>query len=1046
MDKERLKLVLEQLREEYEKEWRSVQNTILKHISEVRDIVEQHFQNNTEIDFETAREIYDKINAINDKASLFWIWPHPWGEKQMEIKNIAEKILNNKFCRDVLINAENIQLANLNNFKEKLEEVYINVKGVKIRTLSSWLTIFNPKLFIPMWSRVIKSGFQSDFGISIPETVGEFLEFTKIFKEVSSELGIENMLEVAFYLSKYKPKTEIDLAKVLSELKKEYLQEWNKIKENTLKTVGDIRKLVVDKIEQGSEFKDVEISGIIKLGHTIETLGHYMSGGFGKDRKAILNLLNNPEFREFVMFLKANDELSWDGIHDQLMKLFESFDKNNVKNIGPISIATWMAVIRPDYFFPGSLSEKLCSDVPELKEFNDDWWRKGDIEKLIKRLRIVKEAADSVGIDNMFEVAFYLSKYPEFKNSIKLKEVLLELKRKYHDDWAEVENEFMNKINQIKNIVEAKIERNQKFDEEEIEGILKLYKTVPQNCRFILRFIASRGINPKEVLLDFLNTEEFADLVGALKNGESDSVEAFYDTTKQNVYKIGHTTLTTWLAILRPDMFMPIWGYVNDPGTFPPTLLEDFKELKKFEQWEDLSGNGIFELLDVLRTAANDVGITNMFEAAFYLNKYEGRPSVEIPVNGRDDIYLIEMQNEIETILNSKKQLIFYGPPGTGKTWLGREYIKNRTGDNREYYEFVTFHPSYSYEEFVEGLKPVPAKDGVKFVVEDGIFKRLAIKAMCEILKNQNDYPELLEISENLLENLKEIEKGITTTKNNVFGEYSKLKKELWANLISLREELKSLFKGSEQVREYYLVIDEINRGDISKIFGELITLLEADKRLGGENQIFATLPYSKEPFAIPPNLYIIGTMNTADRSIALIDVALRRRFGFIEVMPSYRVLLEKLNLVENVESEVNAIEIIENWSENEIREDVRKLAVKTLYVLNQKIQLIYDRDHQIGHSYLLKLKNGNLETLRQIWYHEVIPLLQEYFYNDWERLKYLLGEFVDINEKKEFSDPDLVDSEDAKIYTIKELGDEKFIKAMLSMAKVKSSQSAEQT
>ncbi len=798
----------------------------------------------------------------------------------------------------------------------------------------------------------------------------------------------------------------------------------------------------------------------------------------------------------------------------------------------------------------------------------------------------------NIEIDMMFN-------YFDKKSMGNIVTVLQELKNNFKGEWGSVEKEFMESVEQIRSIIYNKIDQNQPFSEEDIEKILSISKNVPKNCRFLLSFIASAGRPEKEILLSLVNNEHFVDFANSLKDGDLEAIKANYDAIKNKEFNVKHTTLTTWLAILRPDLFMPLWGYVKDPGTLPQDLLKGFEELRKFVQWWNLSTNDLFELLDVLRNAANDAGINNMFEAAFYLNKYESKRK-EKPNYGRriwliapgtraeywnicvkrgiicvgwreaaenlkdalfninnyktfktemsrfgykdsaqlwkfikdvsiGDILLakkgvqkiigigvvdskpeIDLQLEypiyrkvrwyevnlnidspkqfagtiteltgedvervpelkeiidkmvgaktedaekkskdferISNILKSKKQLILYGPPGTGKTWLARNYVEAKKNGNRELYEFVTFHPSYSYEEFVEGLKPVPAENGVKFVVEDGIFKRLAIKAMCEILKNQNDHPELSKISENLLKNLKEFEKGIIATKNNVLEEYSKLKKELWANLIFLDEkELKSLFRTSDSVHEYYLVIDEINRGDISKIFGELITLLEADKRLGGENQIFVTLPYSKEPFAVPPNLHIIGTMNTADRSIALIDVALRRRFGFIEVMPSYRVLLEKLKLAENVESEDNAVRLINGWelkgidNRNPKPKDVKKLAVKALYVLNQKIQLIYDRDHQIGHSYLLKLKDGKVETLRHIWYYEVVPLLQEYFYNDWEKLIHLIGEFpngfVEKVDLKDFMDNNLVYEEDAKVYRIEELDGGEFIKAMLSVA-----------
>ena len=178
----------------------------------------------------------------------------------------------------------------------------------------------------------------------------------------------------------------------------------------------------------------------------------------------------------------------------------------------------------------------------------------------------------------------------------------------------------------------------------------------------------------------------------------------------------------------------------------------------------------------------------------------------------------------------------------------------------------------------------------------------------------------------------------------------------------------------------FYLIIDEINRGDIPKIFGELITLLETDKRLFMDNETVTTLPYSKKHFGVPLNLHIIGTMNTSDRSIALMDVALRRRFGFIEITPDYDVLKEH---------------IIDNASE-----DVKPLAgiaVSALKVLNKRIKREYDRDHQIGHSYYFRLKNHLnsreefLKELKRIWFHEILPLLQEYFYDSPEKLERVL-------------------------------------------------------
>jgi len=247
--------------------------------------------------------------------------------------------------------------------------------------------------------------------------------------------------------------------------------------------------------------------------------------------------------------------------------------------------------------------------------------------------------------------------------------------------------------------------------------------------------------------------------------------------------------------------------------------------------------------------------------------------------------------------------------------------------DIEKFVRFVSFHQSYSYEEFVEGIRPVIADTTVgeqakkEYEISKGIFKRI-----CEDARNDRE--------------------------NN-----------------------------------YFLIIDEINRGQISKIFGELITLLEKDKRLSPtgdlqENTIVLDLVYSKEPFSVPWNLYLIGTMNTADKSIALVDVALRRRFGFIEMVPEP----DKLKTYTILGITIDLPKILES--------------------MNNKIAMLMDRDHQIGHSYLMNIDKDEegrtisnekqmLENLRFTFYNEIVPLLQEYFYNDWERLKQIIPGFV---------------------------------------------------
>ena len=176
----------------------------------------------------------------------------------------------------------------------------------------------------------------------------------------------------------------------------------------------------------------------------------------------------------------------------------------------------------------------------------------------------------------------------------------------------------------------------------------------------------------------------------------------------------------------------------------------------------------------------------------------------------------------------------------------------------------------------------------------------------------------------------------------------------------------------------YVLIVDEINRGNIAKIFGELITLIEPSKRAGRDDEARATLPYSQTPFSVPDNLYLIGTMNTADRGIALLDVALRRRFHFVERMP--------------------------NPDHEGVAEDIEGVNGRALLrAINGRIVEKLDREHQIGHTYLIGIQT--LDELKRVFQNQIIPLLQEYFYDDWEKIRVVLNDAF-ITKREGFEPP----------------------------------------
>lgn len=303
---------------------------------------------------------------------------------------------------------------------------------------------------------------------------------------------------------------------------------------------------------------------------------------------------------------------------------------------------------------------------------------------------------------------------------------------------------------------------------------------------------------------------------------------------------------------------------------------------------------------------------------------YKGHPSEKLTEHSL---------NEDELITKSQPRIFF---ENDGRWYVdrlrlfeyepdfGNKYIKSEAIDRR--YDFVTFHQSFVYEDFIEGIRPVcNTKDNIevddqntnstiKYSIQDGIFKQLCQKAI--------DNPH----------------------------------------------------------KQYALFIDEINRGNIAEIFGELISLIETDKRKGQYCELETILPYSKKPFSVPSNLDIIGTMNSADKSIAGIDIALRRRFEFINRPCDYNSLKNTISANSINPNDIEGIDII-----------------NLLKTLNQRLELLLDENHIIGHAYFIKVKSASdiIDIIRK----KIIPLLEEFFFDDLQKIQLVLNDLDENGE-----------------------------------------------
>ena len=826
----------------------------------------------------------------------------------------------------------------------------------------------------------------------------------------------------------------------------------------------------------------------------------------------------------FKKWLKENRNISestfisyTEGVLDKIHEVIRLSNNALLKNLNP-DLYSYDTLDKYDKFFNILKNDPNFDIVNKTGQAQSGW-----LSTPLNHYRRYLEAQpqENNSTEKLIE---YIKQYKVFKSSNEYdEEYKWDYAKKHQGDFNTLDN-FENKINSLENynIRPYFLQRTG------LNNLMQPYNI--ETFKNSLKILFDENKNLEIRIKEFLNNLHHLlknDVHWNNKNMLPDEVDASYFLFTNNYEK--------YLLFNQKTSFN---CFAKHFGLFD--LLDKSDKVKRYIRFQEYCQNQLIPIMNDTLGCQNT--LLDAQDFIRFVDKYILKNINNLEYN-KDAVKTVQYKethmNENTNPLNQ----ILYGPPGTGKTYntvikaieiTNPELIQKDKDGNIENYEvlkekfdelkqqgqieFVTFHQSYSYEEFVEGIKPDISKwndDGseLKYVGKDGIFKNICEHAkpikvssikhqpidfsntkvfkmsLGNTLEKEDDIYEYCISNDVVALGFKDVDfsdcktsqdfkdkddswgatalerfinwmdvgdiiiisngnknfRAIAQVTGNYYYDrttpirYSHFRKVEWLykgediyyskinNKVFSQQSIYGYFDPSKKGMPNYnpdlntqelnniitgkvdkeialphiLIIDEINRGNISKIFGELITLIEEDKR----GTLSVKLPYSQDDFTVPQNLYIIGTMNTSDRSIASIDIALRRRFKFVEMMPKPEKIVNKNDQPQMVE-DINLQSLLKT--------------------INERISYLLDRDHQIGHSYFMHWDNYDMVTLKDVWFDEIIPLLNEYFYSDWDKLQAILGGKNDNakDDKKFFitklKKPDLaynVDCSDEEFY-----------------------------